>query len=308
MRIDLSLRRLKMFVEVVRQGGFSRAAEASFASQPTVSKAVRQLERELGAPLLHRIGQRAELTAAGEIVYRRALGLLAESENLVAELDDLRGLKRGRLRLGFARMGTSALFAPQLTSFRRRYPGVEVDLSVHNRKGLEEALRAGEVDLAGLVHPIAREFEWQDVSSDSLVALLPREHRFAGRNTVRVAKLAASPFILGEEGGALAELILGACREAEVTPKISARSSQVDFIFELVAAGVGIGFVPRAVTEQRPHRSVRAVRLDEPKCTWRVALAWRRGGDPSHTPPARLAPPRGEHPPDALAARAQRKR
>src|SRR5258706_236573 len=296
MRIALSLRRLKMFVEVVRQGGFSRAAAASFASQPTVSKAVRQLEGELGVPLLDRSGRRAGPTAAGEIVYRRALGLLAESENLVAELDELRGLKRGRLRLGFARMGSSALFAPQLNSFRRRHPGVEVDLSVHNRKGLEEALRAGKVDLAALVHPIAREFEWQDVRSDSLVALLPREHRLAGRHSVRVAKLAASPFILGEEGGALAELILGACREAGITPTISARSSQVDFIFELVAAGVGIGFVPRAVTEQRPHRAVRAVPLDEAKCTWRVALAWRRGGHLSHIARAWLAHAGGEEP------------
>src|SRR5260221_1299527 len=289
MRMDLSLRRLKMFVEVVRQGGFSRAAAASFASQPTVSKAVRQVEGELGVPLLDRSGRRAGPTAAGEIVYRRALGLLAESENLVAELDELRGLKRGRLRLGFARMGSSALFAPQLNSFRRRHPGVEVDLSVHNRKGLEEALRAGEVDLAALVHPIAREFEWQDVSSDSLGALLPRQNPFAGRNTVRVAKLAASPFIHAEQGCALAQPILGACREAGITPKNSARSSPVDFHFQLVAAGVGIGFVPRAVTEQRPHRSVRAVRLDEPKCTWRVALAWRRGGHLSHTARAWLA-------------------
>src|SRR5258707_13055490 len=287
MRIELNLRRLKMFVEVVRQGGFSRAAEAAFASQPTVSKAVRQLEGELGVPLLHRIGQRAELTAAGEIVYRRALSLLADSESLIAELGELRGLKRGSLRLGFARMGTSALFAPLLTSFRRRHPGVEVNLSVHDRKGLEEALRAGEVDLAGLVHPISRDFEWQDVRSDSLVALLPRGHPLAGRKSVRLAKLAASPFILGEEGGALTGLILGACREAGITPKIAARSSQVDFIFELVAAGVGIGFVPRAATEQRPHRAVRAVLLDEPKCSWRGAPARPRGAPPSPPRPAR---------------------
>jgi DNA-binding transcriptional LysR family regulator len=67
MRIDIDLRRLRLFVEVVRQGGFSRAAQAAFATQPTVSKAVKQLEDELGVPLLDRSGRRSELTTAGKI-------------------------------------------------------------------------------------------------------------------------------------------------------------------------------------------------------------------------------------------------
>src|ERR1700716_3122571 len=101
MSIDLDLRRLRLFVEVGRQGGFSQAAKVVFSTQPTVSKAVKQLEDELGMPLLTRIGQRSELTDAGKIVYRRALSLLGGSGDLITELDELRGLKRGTLRIGF---------------------------------------------------------------------------------------------------------------------------------------------------------------------------------------------------------------
>src|SRR5262249_8856964 len=96
----MELRTLRAFVEVVRQGGFSQAAKAVFATQSTISKAVKQLEDEVGMPLLDRIGHRSRLTSAGEIVYRRALTMLTEREDLSAELDDLRGLKRGVLRLG----------------------------------------------------------------------------------------------------------------------------------------------------------------------------------------------------------------
>src|SRR5438067_7478140 len=142
MRIDLDLRRLRLFVEVVRRGGFSHAAKVVFAAQPTVSKAVKQLEDELGVALLDRGARRSTPTAAGEIVYRRALVLLTASEDLSAELDELRGLKRGRLRVGFLRIGSSALFAPLFASFRRQYPGIEVQLTVHDSKRLEEALRA----------------------------------------------------------------------------------------------------------------------------------------------------------------------
>jgi DNA-binding transcriptional LysR family regulator len=134
MSIDLDLRRLRLFVEVVRRGGFSQAAKVVFASQPTVSKAVKQLEDELGMPLLVRVGQRSELTTAGKVIYRRALGLLTEGGDLITELDELRGLKRGTLRIGLPRLGSSALFAPPYVSYRRRYPDVEVDIAIQAAK------------------------------------------------------------------------------------------------------------------------------------------------------------------------------
>ena len=75
----MQLRTLRAFVEVVRQGGFSQAAKVVFATQSTVSKAVRQLEDEIGVPLLDRIGHRSVLTVAGEVVFRRALKILGTS-------------------------------------------------------------------------------------------------------------------------------------------------------------------------------------------------------------------------------------
>jgi DNA-binding transcriptional LysR family regulator len=301
MRIDIDLRRLRLFVEVVRQGGFSHAAKAVFATQPTVSKAVKQLENDLGVPLLNRIGHRSELTAEGKIVYRHAVSLLTEGEDLIAELDELRGLKRGTLRLGCPRIGSSAVFAPIFASFRRRYPGIEVELAVHGPRRLEETLRAGELDLAALVHPIPKDLDWQEVRADPLVVLLPRDHVFAGRKAIRLANLAELPFILFEEGLPLNELILDACRSKGIVPRIAARSGQVDFIFELVAAGAGIGFLPRVLAEQRPHRSVRCVLLDEPTCKWRIALAWRRGAYLAHAAHAWLAHAREQLPPPSVA-------
>ena len=293
MRIDLDLRKLRVFVEVVRQGGFSQAAKVVFSTQPTVSKVVKQLEDEFGVRLLNRIGHRSELTTAGEIVYRRALSLLTQGEDLIAELDELRGLKRGKLRVGFPRAGSSALFAPLFVSFRKRYPGIDVEIVVHD-KDLAERLRAGELDLALLAHPIAQDFDAQDVRTEPLVVLLPPDHELADRKAISLERLATFPFILFEEGFALNDVILDACRAKGITPKIAARSSQVDFIVELVAAGVGIAFLPRVISEKHAHRSVRRALLDDPKSKWRIALAWRRGGYLSHAAHAWLAHTRGE--------------
>jgi DNA-binding transcriptional LysR family regulator len=282
MGIDINLRRLRLFVEVVRQGGFSQAAKVAFATQPTISKAVKLLEEELGVPLFHRAGRPTELTAAGRIVYRRALAMLAEGEALTAELDEMRGLKRGTLHLGIPRIGSSALFARTFVSFRRRYPDVDVKLAVHESRRLEEMLRSGDLDIAALVHPIAADLDGQDVRTEPVVALLPRD-AFPGQGSVKLEALADFPFLLLEEDSAINEPILEACRERGITPTIGARSDQIDFILELVATGAGIAFLPRVLAEQRSDARVRHALLTEPKSKWRIALAWRRGG---HLSPA----------------------
>jgi DNA-binding transcriptional LysR family regulator len=141
-------------VEVTRQGGFSQAARTVFATQSAVSKAVRQLEEDLGFVLLDRDVHPPRLTPAGEIVHRRALTLLAEQDDLLAELNALRGLQRGELRLGLPPIGSSQLFAPVFAAFRARYPGIDIRLVEHGSKRLEEVLRAGEIDLAGLLAPV----------------------------------------------------------------------------------------------------------------------------------------------------------
>ena len=105
----MNLRTLRVFVEVVRQGGFSQAAQVVSLTQSSVSKAVRTLEDELGTPLLNRIGHKSELTAAGEIAYRRALVLLAERNDLIAEINELRDLKGGTLRIGLPPVGCGVL-------------------------------------------------------------------------------------------------------------------------------------------------------------------------------------------------------
>lgn len=278
----MELRTLRAFVEVVRQGGFSAAAKALFATQPTVSKAVKQLEDELGVPLLDRIGHRSQLTAAGEIVYRRALTLLAEREGLVAELDDLRGLRRGSLRLGLPPLGASTLFAPLFAIYRARYPGIEIRLTEHGSKRLEEMLLEGELELAGSLLPAKAGFDGQPVRLEPLMAVLPRTHPLAGSERIGIGALQDFPFILFEGGFALNQVLEDACARNGFSPQVAARSGQIDFIVELAGAGLGVAFLPRTIAEQRATPSVTLTRLDEPGTEWHMAIVWRQGSYLSH--------------------------
>jgi len=274
----MQVRTLRMFVEVVRQGGFSHAARTVFATQSTVSKAVKQLEEELGLPLLERLGHRSRLTAAGEIVYRRALTILAQGDDLRAELEELRGLREGTLRLGLPLIGSHTLFAHWFAEFRRLYPGVELQLAEHGSKRLEELVLAGELDFAASLLPVSTEFAWRELRREPIDLLLAADHPLANRTTLSLAELAEEPFILFGAGFALNPIILQACRESGFIPKVAAHSSQVDFIIELVAAKLGVALLPRMIAEQRPHPLTQRIALVQPTIFWHIALIWRNGG------------------------------
>jgi DNA-binding transcriptional LysR family regulator len=298
----MELRTLRAFVEVVRQNGFTAAAKVLNSTQSAVSKSVRQLEEEIGSPLLDRLAHGPSLTAAGEIVYRRALRLLAERDDLTAEIEALHGLKRGVLRLGLPPLGSGVLFAPLFARFRQLYPGVEIQLAEHGSDRLEEILRLGEIDFAASLLPIAQDFDWIELRREPLMALLPADDPLAARKSLTMRDLRDSPLVLFERGFALNRVILNACRKAGYEPRIAALSSQVDFIIELSGAGLGVAFLPRLLDRRRPSGGPVGVVLDEPDMDWRLALVWRRGAYLSDAAQAWLALAREAFVPNGEAA------
>ncbi|MFG1181219.1 LysR family transcriptional regulator [Xanthobacter versatilis] len=291
----MEFRPLRSFVEVVRQGGFSQAAKAVLTSQSAVSKAVKQLEAEVGVPLLDRMGHRSVLTPAGEVVYRRAVKLLADRADLLAELDEIRGLRRGVLRLGLLPACSSVPFTPLLALYRQRFPEIEVRLVERDSAQLEDDLRTGDIDIAGTLLPISPEFDFEPLRREPLVAVLPSGHPLATQAEIRLADLRDTPFIMLESGLALHRIVLDASRRAGFVPAIAARSSQIDFTMELVAAGLGVAFLPRMIAAQRHDAAVCQVPLAEPDLEWSMAMAWRRGAYLSDAASAWLALVRERH-------------
>lgn len=272
----MEIRTLRAFVEVIRQGGFSAAAQTVFATQSTVSKAVKQLEDELGLPLIDRA--RITPTPAGEIVLRRAGAILAERDDLLRELDELRGLKRGALSLGISPIGGSTLFAPLFAIYAKRYPDIDIRLEEQGSKRLEEIVMAGEVELAASLLPVGDGFDFQAVRTEPMVALLPPGHPAAGRDSVDIPAIRDWPLVLFDSGFAINRLIETAYVRHGIVPEVAARSGQMDFMVELVAAGLGIAFMPRSMAALHRHAAVATARLEEPDTEWRLALVWRKSG------------------------------
>lgn len=274
----MDLRALRAFVEVVRRNGFSAASREIFASQPTVSKAVRQLEDEVGLDLLHRLPHGVRPTEAGEVVLRHAQAMLASRDTMLAELDALRGLTRGHLRLGLTPFGSAALFAPLVGRFRAAHPDITIALLEQGSLTLSEAVLGREIEMAMAILPIAAGLEWQPVWDDPLVALLPEGDPLSGREAIRLEELRDRPLILFETGFALNEVIQRACAARGFAPREAARSGQSDFITALVASGLGVALLPRLMVAPRAPLSMPVALVEEPDLRWQCGLIWRQDG------------------------------
>jgi len=261
----LNLHHLRVFARVAQEGGFTRAAQSLRLSQPAVSKAVRELERQTGVPLLERAGRATRLTAAGEALYARARELFAVEQSAEEELRALRGLSGGVLRVGASTTVATYLLFPYLARFRQANPRVELRVSSANTRAIARALLERRLDIAlveGPVrHPQIDVVPWRE---DELVVICPPSHRFASKRSIRLDDLAVEPLIVREPGSGARKVAERALAARGVAPTVALQLGSTEAIKQAVAAGLGVAFVSRfAVEEQVKLGRIAAVSVRE---------------------------------------------
>lgn len=236
----ITLRQLEIFEAVVRHGGFSRAAEAVHLTQPSVSMQVARLGEAVGRPLFEQIGRQVHLTAEGRRLHACAGELFEALERFQAEMADMEGLKRGRLRL--AVVTTAEYFAPRvLGAFSRKYPGIEVELVVRNRRRVLERVAANDDDLYILGQPPqGLEVTAEPFLQNPHVPLAPAGHVLAGRTAVPLARFAREPMIMRERGSGTRKAMEGLFREAGLSPLVRMELGGTEAIKQAVAGGLGV--------------------------------------------------------------------
>jgi DNA-binding transcriptional LysR family regulator len=283
----MDVQALRYFVEVARLGGFTRASASLHVTQPAISRMVKALEDEHGTPLLVRERRRVTLTDAGRIALERATGVLDALRGLEEEVLELSQLKRGSLRVGMPPIVGVAFFPPLLSEYHRLYPGIALDLREEGSHGIEALVVNRELDVGAVVLPTDEvAFGTMPFVRDELRVVLHRSHPLARRRTLALRDLRRIPFVLYRPEFALHGHILDACRRSGFQPNVVSESSHWDFIVAMVAANIGVAFLPETICRQLDRRQVRPVRLSDPAIPWHVALVWRRD---RHLPPATRA-------------------
>lgn len=249
----MDTRQLAAFCAVVERASFSQAAEQLGVTQPAVSLQIRSLENRLGLQLLDRSGRRVEPTDAGRRLYRSALRLLAQEEQLLAELgEEVEGELTGRLELGASTGPGGTVIPVVLCEFQERHPEVHVALTVSDTQRIVEQVARRELEL-GVVGAARRHrgVVFETFFRDEVVLAVPRGHRFADR-TISLDELRNEPIVLMQEGAGVRQVIDDELREAGV------RLRDLDVRLELglqesarsaVLAGYGVTFISRAAVE-----------------------------------------------------------
>jgi len=236
-----TLRQLQLLEAIVRLGSFTRAAEELFLTQPTVSMQIKKLADSIDAPLFRHIGRRVEPTDAGREVYAACRDILNTLSNLEITLADLKGLKRGRLRLGV--ITTAKYVAPELLgAFCERYPGIDVALKVTNRDRIMERMSAHDDDLyvTGQLDELENEVETVPFAPNPLVVVARADHPLTARRNIPIQDLADEHLILREPGSGIRDAFLKCLAAGGVTPKVRMQLGSNEAIKHAVLGGLGI--------------------------------------------------------------------
>lgn len=274
----MDIRELRYFVAVVRHNGFGRATEALHVTQPAISRGIKQLEEELGQPLLVREPKGVRLTAEGVILLRHAKLILQQVSNLHNELRDANSTVTGTLRVGVPPVVGSTYFVDVITAFRDEYPLVELQIAEFGTNQMEKALLEGFVEIAAAMLPLdAQQFEIQRFAADRLVLVIERQHSLAQKRSIRMPELAEEAFVLLTEDFRITDLILSACRLHGFEPKIAGRSGHLELVMAMVRAGMGVTVLPKPVWDRNASAGLVAIPITNPTLSYELALARRVG-------------------------------
>lgn len=242
----MELQQLRGFLEVAREGSFTRAASKLFLTQPAVSQQVKALEAELGHALVVRARRGVRLTAAGEALYLRARAVLDEVEAARQDLDAMGRVLRGRVVLATSDTNCTYVLPPVLQRFRERFPQIEVD--IRNRMSAEVAslALADEIDFGLATLPVRdRGLAAEPLFARVDVWICPPGHALASRASVAPATAARFPLLALERGSQSRALLDEVLRAAGARPSLAMELGSIEVIKRFVEIGFGVALVPQ---------------------------------------------------------------
>lgn len=253
-----TLRALECLVALVDTGSVTGAAARLRMSQPALSHQIAALEKDIGTPVVHRLGRGVRVTAAGLAAADEARIALRAADQAVRIGRRVGECEDGRLRIACAETMTAWLLVPVLRQWRSRRPGVLLELTEHTSADhMVELIGAGAVDIAIGPRP-SRTAEHIDVlGQEEVVVVAPTGHPFTDRTSLTVPDLAGEPFVHYTPDNGLCVWIdqLAARHQVLLEPVLRTRSPRT--AAQLAAAGMGVTIVPWSALVTRPPGVVR---------------------------------------------------
>ena len=241
--MHISFRQIQIFQAVAQTENFTRAAEVLNMTQPAISMQVKQLEDNVGLSLFERQGKRIVMTTAGRAMHTFACAILLKYQGMVETLEELKNVQQGFIKVSAA--NTSIYFITRmLAGFSKQNEGITVSLNITNRKTLVEQLQNYEADLVVMGEPPSNlDLQYQQLMSNPLVVIAPRNHPLAGKKCIPMAHILTEKFIVREPGSGTRAAIERFFTECGYTFSSTLEMDSNESIKYSVIAGLGLGIV-----------------------------------------------------------------
>ena len=279
----MELSQLEVFLAVVREGRFSRAAEKLFRTQSAVSQTIHKLESELGEPLFDRSSRDGLLTDAGRVLQEYAERMLNLRTNAQQALTELRELHKGKLAIA-ANEFTALYLLPVLGEFRRLHPGIKITVQRSLGSRIPGDVLRHNSELGVLTYdPEEPQLQSTVVYQDELVFVVPAGHPLATEAQVSIRQLGAESFAAHNVASPYRDKVIQAFKRHKTPLHMDIELPTLQAIKKFVAMGNGVAFLPEISVESELERGelvhipVRELRLHR-----NLRLIYRKPAELSH--------------------------
>lgn len=273
----MEIRHLEYFIEVSRHKSFSKAAEVTHISQPTISKAIKDLEAELGKTLFYRSTKYVELTDAGKAILEQAQQIVASFRNIHVQLEGLEKQEIGKVHIGLPHITAVTTFSHILGSFKKHYPRIEIQLYEYGPKKIEASLQEGLLDFGIFTPEDGDLFEWIWFERDPHSVVMNPTHWLTCHNTIDYENLQGEQLIIYNSDYKLHDIILDRCKKSGFIPQVAFETSQRELMIQMVTAGLGVALLPSKICHDLDPEIVTSRPLTDSQLCLELALTWKRG-------------------------------
>ncbi len=274
----MNLRAFQYFVKLSDLRHFSKAAEACFVSQPTLSTQIRKLEDELGVQLVERSPRKIMLTPVGQEIAERARLVLSDVDQIRAVARRAGDPADGNLRLGLFPTLAPYLLPHVIPTIRKRYPNLKLQLAEEKTEDILKMLQQGELDAALLALPINDDgLDMEILFEEPFVLAVPDTHPLGAKDRITLDDLNGSELLLLDDGHCLREHALEVCALAGAHERVDFHATSMETLRQMVAANVGITLMPllsvKPPIAQTSNLTTRRFASPAPSRT--IAMVWR---------------------------------
>ncbi|MFZ0444795.1 MAG: LysR substrate-binding domain-containing protein [Bacillus sp. (in: firmicutes)] len=272
----MEIRQLQYFLEVAKQKNMTKAAEVLHLSQPALSKMVKNLEEELGMTLIIRSNKSSEVTDAGRIVMEYAQKMNTLLEEMSTTLSDMTNLQHGSIHIGIPPIAGSLLFPKVIAEFHKAYSNIKINITEYPAPKLIREVLDGEIELGIAVLPIHEtDIITYPIVNEKMKLLVHTDHPLATKKAVELIILKDEEFIFFSEEFSLHDILWDQCIQVGFKPKILFKSSQWDFMTEMVAARLGVTILPESLCNRIDNKTIRIIDL-KPDIFWNLAVITKK--------------------------------